>query len=52
MKFVTATQAIDKAMAKKQFDNAVKLRGRSFERNLAAYRMLAQVSSPKFNSPP
>lgn len=51
MKCVQATQAVSKAMAEKRFDDAVKLRGRSFERNLAAYRMLAEVSAPKSDNP-
>jgi len=43
---VLKTQAVAKAMADKNFDEAVKLRGRSFARNLETYKMLTRLKPP------
>ena len=40
---VEKTQAVTKAMANKNWDKAVELRGRCFQGDLATYRMLAQT---------
>lgn len=40
MKAVTQTKEVEKAMANKDWDLAVKLRGRTFERNIRLYREL------------
>ncbi|XP_043824713.1 ATP-dependent 6-phosphofructokinase, platelet type isoform X2 [Dromiciops gliroides] len=42
MECVHMTQEVQKAMDKRQFDEAVKLRGRSFENNLNTYKLLSQ----------
>nr|XP_020846040.1 ATP-dependent 6-phosphofructokinase, platelet type isoform X1 [Phascolarctos cinereus]XP_020846041.1 ATP-dependent 6-phosphofructokinase, platelet type isoform X1 [Phascolarctos cinereus] len=53
MECVHMTQEVQKAMDNRQFDEAVKLRGRSFENNLNTYKMLSQKKSdaelPKSN---
>uniref|UniRef100_A0A8C6LS25 ATP-dependent 6-phosphofructokinase n=1 Tax=Nothobranchius furzeri TaxID=105023 RepID=A0A8C6LS25_NOTFU len=41
MECVQITQEVQKAMDEKNFDEAVRLRGRSFEHNLSTYRLLA-----------
>ncbi|KAM9789129.1 LOW QUALITY PROTEIN: ATP-dependent 6-phosphofructokinase, platelet type-like [Neosynchiropus ocellatus] len=41
MECVQMTQEVQKAMDEKKFEEAVKLRGRSFENNLITYRLLA-----------
>uniref|UniRef100_A0A1A8HQR6 Phosphofructokinase, platelet b n=1 Tax=Nothobranchius kuhntae TaxID=321403 RepID=A0A1A8HQR6_NOTKU len=41
MECVQITQEVQKAMDEKKFDEAVRLRGRSFEHNLSTYRLLA-----------
>uniref|UniRef100_A0A1A8F3Z8 ATP-dependent 6-phosphofructokinase n=2 Tax=Nothobranchius korthausae TaxID=1143690 RepID=A0A1A8F3Z8_9TELE len=41
MECVQMTQEVQKAMDEKKFDEAVRLRGRSFEHNLSTYRLLA-----------
>ncbi|CAL9697668.1 unnamed protein product [Knipowitschia caucasica] len=41
MECVQMTQAVQKAMDEKRFEDAVKLRGRSFENNLRTYKLLA-----------
>uniref|UniRef100_A0A4W4GQ17 ATP-dependent 6-phosphofructokinase n=2 Tax=Electrophorus electricus TaxID=8005 RepID=A0A4W4GQ17_ELEEL len=41
MECVQMTQAVQKAMDKKNFEEAVKLRGRSFENNLNTYKLLS-----------
>ena len=46
MKCVQQTQAVAKAMEEGRFDDAVKLRGRSFQRNLEVYQKLAEVTAP------
>lgn len=38
---------VAKAMAEKNFDVAVELRGRSFQRNLETYKMLTRLKPPK-----
>lgn len=43
MKCVERTQAVAKAIKEKRFHDAVKLRGRSFERNLDIYKLLAKT---------
>lgn len=54
MENVEATQGVAKAMADKNWDLAVESRGKSFQRNLATYKMLAKHklldSSPKKGS--
>ncbi|XP_005179004.1 ATP-dependent 6-phosphofructokinase isoform X1 [Musca domestica] len=47
MECVERTQAVAKAMADKNWELAVKLRGRSFERNLETYKMLTRLKPPK-----
>ncbi|XP_037805424.1 ATP-dependent 6-phosphofructokinase isoform X1 [Lucilia sericata] len=47
MECVERTQAVAKAMAEKNWELAVKLRGRSFERNLETYKMLTRLKPPK-----
>ncbi|XP_039280155.1 ATP-dependent 6-phosphofructokinase [Nilaparvata lugens] len=46
MECVKRTQAVAKAMADKEFELAVKLRGRSFVRNLETYKMLLCLKVP------
>lgn len=43
---VERTQMVAKAMEDKNWDLAVKLRGRSFVRNLTTYKMLTQLKAP------
>lgn len=47
MECVERTQAVAKAMAQKNWDLAVQLRGRSFARNLETYKMLTRLKPPK-----
>ncbi|XP_030370642.1 ATP-dependent 6-phosphofructokinase isoform X2 [Scaptodrosophila lebanonensis] len=47
MECVERTQAVAKAMAERRWADAVKLRGRSFERNLETYKMLTRLKPPK-----
>ncbi|KAL7735279.1 hypothetical protein ACLKA6_017984 [Drosophila palustris] len=47
MECVERTQAVAKAMSEKRWADAVKLRGRSFERNLETYKMLTRLKPPK-----
>lgn len=47
MQCVEKTQAVAKCMANKEWQKAVQLRGRSFERNLQTYRMLTRLKPPK-----
>ncbi|XP_023238886.1 ATP-dependent 6-phosphofructokinase-like, partial [Centruroides sculpturatus] len=47
MKCVQMTKNVGKCMKDKNWQNAVKLRGRSFERNLETYRMLTRIKPPK-----
>lgn len=47
MECVERTQAVAKAMADKNWDMAVQLRGRSFARNLETYKMLTRLKPPK-----
>ncbi|XP_062131577.1 ATP-dependent 6-phosphofructokinase isoform X7 [Drosophila sulfurigaster albostrigata] len=47
MECVERTQAVAKAMKEKRWADAVKLRGRSFERNLETYKMLTRLKPPK-----
>ncbi|XP_055380282.1 ATP-dependent 6-phosphofructokinase isoform X2 [Condylostylus longicornis] len=47
MECVERTKAVAKAMAEKNWELAVKLRGRSFERNLETYKMLTRLKPPK-----
>ncbi|XP_056149539.1 ATP-dependent 6-phosphofructokinase, platelet type-like [Lampris incognitus] len=42
MECVQMTQEVQKAMDEKKFEEAVRLRGRSFENNLITYRLLSQ----------
>lgn len=46
MECVERTKAVAKAMADKQWEKAVQLRGRSFERNLYIYKMLTRLKPP------
>lgn len=43
---VLKTQAVAKAMAERNFEEAIKLRGRSFARNLETYKMLTRLKPP------
>uniref|UniRef100_A0A4W6C2J1 Phosphofructokinase, platelet n=1 Tax=Lates calcarifer TaxID=8187 RepID=A0A4W6C2J1_LATCA len=45
MECVQMTQEVQKAMDEKKFDEAVRLRGRSFENNLSTYRLLSYRKS-------
>nr|XP_050040643.1 ATP-dependent 6-phosphofructokinase-like isoform X2 [Dermacentor andersoni] len=47
MQCVEKTQAVAKCMANKEWQKAVQLRGRSFERNVQTYRMLTRLNPPK-----
>ncbi|KFM80460.1 6-phosphofructokinase, partial [Stegodyphus mimosarum] len=47
MQCVEKTKAVGYAMDSKQWEDAVKLRGRSFERNLQTYKMLTRLRPPK-----
>ncbi|XP_035211400.1 ATP-dependent 6-phosphofructokinase-like isoform X1 [Stegodyphus dumicola] len=47
MQCVEKTKAVGYAMDSKQWEEAVKLRGRSFERNLQTYKMLTRLRPPK-----
>ncbi|XP_017838654.1 ATP-dependent 6-phosphofructokinase isoform X2 [Drosophila busckii] len=47
MECVERTQAVAKAMKERRWADAVKLRGRSFERNLETYKMLTRLKPPK-----
>ncbi|XP_061776750.1 ATP-dependent 6-phosphofructokinase, platelet type-like isoform X1 [Nerophis ophidion] len=55
MECVQMTQEVQKAMDEKKFEEAVKLRGRSFENNLITYRLLSyrnadsEIPSSSFN---
>ncbi|XP_071378799.1 ATP-dependent 6-phosphofructokinase, platelet type-like isoform X6 [Centroberyx affinis] len=55
MECVQMTQEVQKAMDEKKFEDAVKLRGRSFENNLRTYKLLAhrkpesELPSSNFN---
>ncbi len=49
MDCVKTTQAVTKAMAERKWDEAVQLRGRSFQRNLETYKMLTR---PRPKAPP
>ncbi len=49
MDCVKKTQAVTKAMAEQKWEEAVKLRGRSFQRNLETYKMLTR---PRPKAPP
>ncbi|CAG7819516.1 unnamed protein product [Allacma fusca] len=47
MACVEKTKAVAKAMAEKEWDVAVQLRGRSFQRNLDTFKMLTRLKPPK-----
>lgn len=47
MECVERTKEVAQAMAEKNWELAVKLRGRSFERNLETYKMLTRLKPPK-----
>lgn len=47
MQCVEKTKAVAAAMAERKWEEAVKLRGRSFERNLLTYKMLTRIKPPK-----
>uniref|UniRef100_A0A914VMC2 6-phosphofructokinase n=1 Tax=Plectus sambesii TaxID=2011161 RepID=A0A914VMC2_9BILA len=47
MQCVERTQAVQKAMDNKDWDTAVRLRGRSFQRNLETYKLLTKLHIPK-----
>uniref|UniRef100_A0A8C4NXP5 ATP-dependent 6-phosphofructokinase n=1 Tax=Dicentrarchus labrax TaxID=13489 RepID=A0A8C4NXP5_DICLA len=46
MECVQMTQEVQKAMDEKKFEEAVRLRGRSFENNLSTYRLLSYRKCP------
>ncbi|XP_070151819.1 ATP-dependent 6-phosphofructokinase isoform X2 [Polyergus mexicanus] len=46
MECVRRTKAVAQAMANKDWDLAVKLRGKGFERNLETYKMLTRLKAP------
>lgn len=47
MQCVERTKAVGVCMSKQDWEDAVKLRGRSFERNLQTYKMLTRLRPPK-----
>ncbi|XP_037922561.1 ATP-dependent 6-phosphofructokinase isoform X2 [Hermetia illucens] len=47
MECVERTKAVAQAMAEKNWELAVKLRGTSFQRNLETYKMLTRLKPPK-----
>lgn len=49
MACVAKTKSVATAMANKGWEQAVKLRGRSFERNLETYKMLTRLRPPKLS---
>ncbi|XP_015787370.1 ATP-dependent 6-phosphofructokinase isoform X3 [Tetranychus urticae] len=49
MACVEKTKSVATAMADKRWEQAVKLRGRSFERNLETYKMLTRLRPPKLS---
>ncbi|VDP01178.1 unnamed protein product [Soboliphyme baturini] len=49
MQCVERTKAVQKAMDEKNWDLAVQLRGRSFQRNIATYKLMAKMRAPKAN---
>ncbi|MBN3289864.1 PFKAM protein, partial [Polypterus senegalus] len=51
MECVQVTKDVTKAMADGRFEEAIKLRGRSFENNWSTYKMLAHVHPPEGKSP-
>uniref|UniRef100_UPI003AAC71D8 phosphofructokinase, muscle b isoform X2 n=1 Tax=Centroberyx gerrardi TaxID=166262 RepID=UPI003AAC71D8 len=50
MECVQVTKDVTKAMAEGRFEDAVKLRGKSFENNWNTYRLLAHVHPPETKS--
>ncbi|XP_051932998.1 phosphofructokinase, muscle b [Hippocampus zosterae] len=50
MECVQVTKDVTKAMAEKRFEDAVKLRGTSFENNWNAYKMLSHIHPPDTKS--
>ncbi|KAM3877543.1 phosphofructokinase, muscle b [Diretmus argenteus] len=50
MECVQVTKDVTTAMAEKRFDDAVKLRGKSFENNWNTYKLLAHVHPPDTKS--
>ncbi|XP_053171677.1 phosphofructokinase, muscle b [Scomber japonicus] len=50
MECVQVTKDVTKAMEERRFDDAVKLRGKSFENNWNTYKMLAHVQPPDTKS--
>ncbi|KAG7477444.1 hypothetical protein MATL_G00069690 [Megalops atlanticus] len=50
MECVQVTKDVTKAMAEGRFDDAIKLRGRSFENNWNTYKLLAHVHLPDVKS--
>lgn len=50
MQCVERTKKVAAAMAAKDWDMAVKLRGRSFERNLITYKLLTRIRPPRMAS--
>lgn len=51
MECVERTKAVENAMNNRDWDLAVKLRGRSFERNLQTYKMLTRLKPPERTNP-
>ncbi|CAG9855596.1 unnamed protein product [Phyllotreta striolata] len=47
MECVKLTKEVAKAMAEKNWQRAVELRGKSFQRNLETYKLLTQLKPPK-----
>ncbi|KAK0404679.1 hypothetical protein QR680_017568 [Steinernema hermaphroditum] len=47
MQCVQRTQEVQKAMKERDWERAVKLRGRSFQRNLETYRLLTKLRTPQ-----
>lgn len=50
IKSVAQTKAVGTAMKSRNFDEAVEIRGSTFQRNLSAYKMLSQISPPPAGS--
>ena len=51
MKCVEKTQAVTKAMAERNWELAIQLRGRAFRNNLSTFRLLSRLKPPSSLAP-
>ena len=51
MKCVEKTQAVTKAMAERNWELAIQLRGRAFRNNLSTFRLLSRLKPPSSLTP-